>query len=264
MQTLLTDGRSLAYTLEGPTNAPVMVLSNSLGTSMSMWDPQASVLGQRFRVLRYDTRGHGPSSLGQTARDGISACTLDDLGSDVLALLDALDIETASFCGISLGGLTGLWLGVHAAERLTRLIVANSAAKIGTESGWIDRAAIVRSRGMDAVADGAASRWFTPAFCTTAPATVATLVHGLRNTDPTGYAACCMAPAAADLGTALSRIQLPTLVLAGRHDPVTTVDNANFIAQQSPHARCIALNASHLSNVEDGVAFSTEVLAFIS
>jgi 3-oxoadipate enol-lactonase len=263
MQTLLSGGRTLAYTLEGAANAPVVVLSNSLGTSMSMWDPQASVLAQRFRVLRYDTWGHGGSSLSQAAHDGTSSCTLDDLGSDVLALLDALDIKTASFCGISLGGLTGLWLGVHAGDRLNRLIVANSAAKIGTESGWLDRAAMVRSHGMDAVADGAASRWFTPAFCTTAPATVATLVEGLRNTDPAGYAACCMALAAADLRTALPRIHLPTLILAGRHDPVTTIDDANFIARQIPHTRCVALNASHLSNQEDEVAFNTEVLAFL-
>jgi 3-oxoadipate enol-lactonase len=253
--------QQIAYWLEGPADAPVLVLSNSLGTTMSMWDAQAEALARTFRVLRYDTRGHGASGQGL---DVASGYTLDQLGDDVLRLLDGLGIERASFCGISMGGLTGLWLGVHAGHRLERLVVANSAARIGTVAGWFDRAAQVVASGMDAVADGARGRWFTEGFAQRAPAVVDALVDDLRRTSPAGYAACCLALGGADLCEAICTIRVPTLLVAGRHDPVTTVDDAVFMRDRIAGARCVALDASHLSNVEAAEAFTDQLRNFLT
>ena len=253
--------QQIAYALQGPADAPVLVLSNSLGTTMSMWDAQAEALARDFRVLRYDTRGHGGSGQGAA---GAAGHTLARLGGDVLRLLDGLGIARAGFCGISLGGLTGLWLGVHAGQRLERLVVANSAARIGSAAGWSERAAQVRGAGMDAVADGARGRWFTEGFAHRAPGVVAALVEGLRRTSPAGYADCCLALAAADLRADINAIRVPTLLLAGRHDPVTTVADAAFMHARIAGARCVTLDASHLSNIEAAADFTETLRAFLA
>lgn len=247
----------IAYTLEGPLDAPLVVLSNSLGTTLSRWDAQAAALAPDFRVLRYDTRGHGGS--GPCG----DACTLDVLGGDVLRLLDALDIERAHFCGISMGGLTGLWLGVHAGQRLRSLVVANSAACIGSAAAWNERAALVEANGMDEVAKGAAGRWFTPAFNERAPGVVAALADDLRRCDAAGYAACCRALAGADLRASLGAIAVPTLLIGGRHDPVTTVADLEFMRERIPGAQGTVLEASHLSNIEAQDAFTGALRAFL-
>lgn len=255
---ILEDGQTpIAYTLEGPPDAPLVVLSNSLGTTMSMWDAQAAALAHDYRVLRYDTRGHGGSS------PCADACTLDELGGDVLRLLDALDVERAHFCGISMGGLTGLWLGVHAGQRLRSLVVANSAACIGSSAAWNARAAQVEADGMDAVANGAAGRWFTRTFIERAPGVVAALVEDLRHCPPAGYAACCRALAGADLRASIGAIAVPTLLVGGRHDPVTTVADLAFMRERIPGAQGSVLDASHLSNIEAQDAFSGELRAFL-
>ncbi|MES2259360.1 MAG: 3-oxoadipate enol-lactonase [Pseudomonadota bacterium] len=260
---ILTPGpEQIAYTLEGPAGAPVLMFSNSLGTTMAMWEAQAGALARRYRVLRYDTRGHGASGPGCAAGSG-GACTLDQLGGDALRLLDALDIERASFCGISMGGLTGLWLGVHAGHRLQRLVVANSAARIGTPQGWRERAAHVNSQGMDAVADGAAGRWFTPRFRKLAPGLVGHYVEGLRRCAPAGYAACCEALADADLRDKVKDIDAPTLIIAGLRDEVTTVEDARFICSRIADARCAELDASHLSNLEAEAEFTRCLVDFL-
>jgi 3-oxoadipate enol-lactonase len=245
------------YRIDGPADAPVVVLSNSLGTTLDMWSPQVDALVGSFRVLRYDTRGHGASAVPQ------GPYSIDDLGRDVLALLDALDIARAHFCGISMGGLTGQWLGVNAPGRIDKLIVSNTAARIGTEEGWKARVALVRAQGMDEVADGAAGRWFTSRFNDEQPKIVATLVAQLRETPAQGYAACCDALAAADLRGAIEGIVAPTLVIAGDEDPVTTVADAQFIAERVAGARWIKLAASHLSNVEAADAFNDAVTRFL-
>lgn len=250
----------IAWRMEGPPGAPVLVLSNSLGTSLSMWDAQAAALSRHFRVLRYDTRGHGASGLGA---DPSSGYTLEQLGTDVLRLLDGLGIGRAAFCGISMGGLTGLWLGIRAPDRLERLVVANSAARIGSADGWRQRAAQVSADGMDSVADGACGRWFTPAFSARAPQRVAALVDGLRRTSPAGYAACCKALAAADLRASIAAIGVPTLLVAGRHDLITTPADAAFMASQIANAASVELAASHLSNIEAEAAFSQALLGFL-
>lgn len=259
---ILEDGQPpIAYTLEGPSDAPPLVLSNSLGTTLSMWDAQAAVLARDYRVLRYDTRGHGAShTVPGTCAD---ACTLDVLGGDVLRLLDALDIERAHFCGISMGGLTGLWLGLHAGQRLRSLVVANSAPRIGNAAAWHERAAQVEADGMDAVANGAAGRWFSPAFIERHPGVVGALVDGLRNCAPAGYAACCRALAGADLRGQIGAIAVPTLLVGGRHDPVTTVGDLAFMRERIPGARGAVLEASHLSNIEAQDEFNDQLRAFL-
>ena len=249
MQILHPGPDQIAYTLQGPPGAAVLMFSNSLGTTMHMWQAQAEALSRRYRVLCYDTRGHGASG-------GAGICTLDQLGGDVLRLLDALGIKRVSFCGISMGGLTGLWLAVHARERLQLLTVANSAANIGTPQGWTERARQVAAHGMDMVADGAAARWFTPGFRAQAPGLVAGYVEGLRRCAPAGYAGCCAALAQADLRPALRCIDTPTLLMAGLRDEVTTVADADFLRDQIPDAAGVTLDAAHLSNIEAASRFT--------
>lgn len=249
--------QGIAYTVAGPDSAPALVLSNSLGTTAEMWSRQLDALSAHYRIVRYDTRGHGAS----IAPAG--EYTLERLGRDVLAVLDDLNIERAHFCGISMGGLTGQWLGAHAADRIDKLIVANTAARIGSVQGWGERAALVRTRGMDEVASGAAGRWFTPEFVQRQPEVVQRLTDQLRATPTQGYAGCCDALSVADLRDEIAKIAAPTLVIAGECDPVTTVDDARFIVERVPGARMTTLAASHLSNIEAAQAFNSAVLAFL-
>ena len=263
---LLNPGpRQLAYTLDGPAGAPVVMFSNSLGTRLSSWQAQAGALSGHFRVLRYDTRGHGMSGLFGVDEPGQrgEGYTLAQLGGDVLRLLDALDIETVDFCGISMGGLTGLWLAIHAGHRLRRLVVANSAARIGTAGAWMARAEQVLADGMASVAAGAAGRWFTPDFVKREPATVARLIDGLRRCEPAGYAACCLALAEADLRTEIAAVKVPTLLIAGVQDPVTTVEHARMMREHIIGASYVELPASHLSSIEAGTAFNRHLLRFL-
>lgn len=248
---------SMSYTLEGPSDAPVLMFSNSLGTTMSLWENQARALLPHYRILRYDTRGHGESP---GASNGL---TLARLGQDVVDLLDQLQLDKVSFCGISMGGIIGLWLGIHARDRLQQLVVANSAARIGTAEGWRSRAAQVAEQGMNGVADGAAGRWFTPEFISRAPVLVDAMVSDLRHCSPQGYAACCTALADADLREQVSRIEAPTLIVAGRHDPVTTVADARFLQDKIAGADYLELAASHLSNVEASDAFTAGLVNFL-
>ena len=248
----------LDYRLDGPQEAPVLVLSNSLGTTWQMWQPQMAALTEHFRVLRYNTRGHGCSPLPES---GISLATL---GQDVIALLDHLDIERAFFCGISLGGMTGMWLNRHAASRFSRIVVANTAAKIGEAKGWLQRAATVRQQGMAPVASTAADRWFTPAYREQHPGTVQRLIDDLAHTPVEGYAACCEALAAADLRPDVAAMLRPMLVIAGEDDPVTTVQDAIWLAAQAKQTEWVALPASHLSNVACPDAFNHHVVTFLT
>jgi len=253
----LEDG-NIAYTLDGPAAAPLLVLSNSLGTTMAMWDSQAEILQQQYRVLRYDTRGHGRSLISA------APCTLQTLGQDVLHMLDALEIENFHFCGISMGGLTGLWLAIHGGGRLQKLVVADSAARIGSADGWRARAQLVQDSGMDTVADGAAGRWFTPAFIARAPQLVQQYVAALRTVNPAGYAACCLALADADLRSELAAIKAPTLLIAGVHDAVTTAAEARFMQGAIAGAQYAELDAAHLSNIEASADFNKLLLQFLA
>lgn len=246
--------------LDGNPAAPVLVLSNSLGTTLEMWEPQVAALARHHRVLRYDTRGHGGSvvSPGPT--------TVQALGQDVLALLDALNIERAAFCGISMGGHTGLWLGVHAGARLTHLAVCNSAARIGSAQAWHERAALVRAQGaagMQALAASAPGRWFSNAFVQQQPAVVQRAQDWLAGIAPEGYAGCCEALATSDLRADVARIAVPTLVVAGAADPVTTVADAEALHAQIAGSALVVLPASHLSNLEAPEVFTQALQGFL-
>lgn len=247
----------LNYILEGPESAPVVLFSNSLGTSLAMWQPQRDALIAHYRILRYDVAGHGDSAPDEPPG------SLAQLGEQVLSLLDTLAIERVHFCGISMGGLTGLWLARFHPGRLLSLTVANSAAKIGAADPWRQRAAQVRRSGMAAVSESAAARWFTPAFCQSAPARVQTLLKQLTACDPAGYAACCDALATADLRAELAGIRVPTLIIAGHDDAVTTVDDAKALVAGIPDAQFVILPASHLSSVEAWRAFNRAFRSFL-
>lgn len=258
---LQTPAGAFRVAIDGPEGAPVLVLSNSLGTTLEMWDAQAARLARDHRVLRYDTRGHG----GSVVPPG--PYSFEQLGGDVLTLLDALRIERASFCGISMGGFTGLWLGVHAGNRLNHLVVANSAAKIGTEDGWRTRAALVREKGVAAMAELAASspgRWFTDGFVAAQPQVVQRAQSWIAGIVPEGYAACCEALAQADLRADIARIAVPTLLIAGAADPVTTVVDAQAMQAAIPGAQLVQLPASHLSNLEAPAEFDAALAAFVA
>ena len=248
---------SLHYELSGPAAAPVLVLSNSLGADFGLWDAQTSTLSQHFRVLRYDTRGHG----GSSAPPG--PYTLGTLGRDVLRLLDLLQIGTASVCGISLGGLTALWLAIHAPERIRSIVAANTAARIGTHDGWQQRIGQVLEQGIGSLVAATLPRWFTAAFLRSHAERIATVVGMFAGTSAEGYAACCAAIGDADLTAQIASIRLPVLVIAGLHDPVTPPSDAHLLEATIPGARLVALNAAHLSNVEAAVDFNREVLAFL-
>jgi 3-oxoadipate enol-lactonase len=250
-------GHRLHYRTDGNPAHRCVVLSNSLGTDLSMWDAQAAALAVDHYVVRYDTRGHGQSTSGKGPVD------LARLGRDVIALLDHLHIGQAAFCGISMGGMTGQWLGIHAGLRLTRLVLSNTAARIGSVDGWLTRAAQVRQHGMNAIADSAAARWFTPAFIAREPATVARLVDGLRAQDAAGYAACCEALAQADLRADVARITVPTTIIAGLSDPVTTVDDGAWLQQHICGARLETVPASHISNIEASTEFTALLRAYL-
>ena len=258
MTFIQVDDVCLHVRTDGDPARPCVVLSNSLGTDLSMWEPQVAALAHDFHVLRYDARGHGRSSLGT------APVTLERLGRDVVGLLDALAIPRAHFCGISMGGMTGQWLGIHQPQCLDRLVLANTAARIGTVESWSARAAQVRQEGIDGVADGAADRWFTPGFIAREPHVVGRMIAHLREQDPAGYAACCDALAQADLRGDVGAIAAPTLVVAGAHDPVTTVDDGKWLADKVPGATLAVVPASHISNIEAAQAFTDAVLRFLS
>ena len=258
MVKLPLNGAMLHVRCDGDRSRPAVVLSNSLGTDMSMWDAQAALLATRFYVVRLDTRGHG----GSAATPG--PCTIELLGADVLALLDHLDLAHADFVGLSMGGVIGQWLGIHAPGRLRKLVLANTATRIGTPEGWRARAAAVRAEGMSDIAAGAPARWFTQEFVERQPVVVGSMQKTLRALDPEGYAACCEALAAVDLGAAVSRIQAPTLVIAGAADPVTTVADAQALAGAIAGASLVSLPASHLSNIEARDRFTDALTGFLS
>lgn len=254
-------GAHLHYRFDGDRAAPVVVLSNSLGTTLDMWEPQAAVLAERHCVLRYDTRGHGLSLVSP------GPYSIEQLGHDLLALLDGLGIRKASFCGLSMGGLIGQWLGIHAGERLDKLVLCNTAAKIGSDEVWNSRIAIVQEGGSQAMRelrDASIVRWFTPAFVEAQPAQVQRITEMLAATSPEGYAANCAAVRDADFREEIGRIATPTLIVVGSEDPVTTPEHGRSLQERIPGAELVEFHAAHLSNVEAGDLFTKRVLAFLS
>ena len=243
------------HEVTGPDDAPALVLSNSLGADLRMWDPQAEALAERFRLVRYDTRGHGQSPVP----DG--PYTIDHVGQDLIALLDHLDIERAHVAGLSLGGMTGMWLGIHAPERLNRLVLLCTSAQLGPPETWSDRAAVVRAQGTEAVAEAGVGRWLTEDFRAANPDTAAWLREMIAATPDAGYAACCAVIEHMDLTAGLSSIPAPTLAIAGAQDPATPPEHAERIVAAIPDARLEVLDpAAHLANVEQPEAVTRLIL----
>ncbi|MGI4857511.1 MAG: 3-oxoadipate enol-lactonase [Janthinobacterium lividum] len=238
-------------------HAPWLVLSNSLGSDVSMWSPQIDAFASRFRVLRYDTRGHGRSDAPA------GPYTIDQLAGDVVGLLDALDIDRAHFCGVSMGGLTGIALAARFPGRFGKFVLANTAALIGTAATWTPRAAQARAAGMDSLTDAVIARWFTPAFFTAAPLFAGHVRDVLRHTSGEGYAANCEAIRDADLRDAARTIDAPVLVIAGTHDQSTPPAQGRELAAAIAHARYVELDAAHLSNIEKADEFTDAVSNFL-
>jgi 3-oxoadipate enol-lactonase len=245
------------YRLDGDEGLPWLVLSNGLGLDLTMWDPQVPALAREYRVLRYDTRGHGASST-PAAPFGI-----EDLGRDVLALFDHLAVARAHFCGFSMGGLIAVWLGIHAPDRLNKLVLAHTAARIGPQAMWNERIAIVEAQGMQAISDAAMRRWFTPAFIGAHPGVVGALRATMEANSAQGYVQCCAAVRDADFQDQLARIHMPTLVLSGAQDAATTPADARFLAARIAGSEAVEIDAAHLSNLERPQEFTAALRAFL-
>ncbi|SCX45825.1 3-oxoadipate enol-lactonase [Klenkia marina] len=246
------------HEVTGPEGAPVVVLSNSLGATLEMWDPQVAALAERFRVVRYDTRGHGRSPAAQ------GDSTIDDLADDVLALLDRLRIGRAHVVGLSIGGMTGLRLAARNPERVDRLVVLCSSAHPGNPDAWRDRAATARSQGTGALAEAVVGRWFTPAFAEAHPDLVARMRETIAACDDEGYAGCCAAVGALDLRDQLDAITAPTLVISGADDPALPPEHQGAIAAGIRGAALLTLSpAAHIANVEQPEHVTAALLAHL-
>ena len=245
------------YELSG-SGTELLVLSNSLGSSLRMWDKVVPAFEPHHRVLRYDTRGHGATSVPAPPY------TLDQLGRDVLFLLDHLGADRVDFCGLSLGGLIGQWLGIHSPHRLQRLVLANTGARIGTHEMWDQRIATATGPGMDALAPAIVERWFTLYYRTQHPEDMKIIHQMIVSIHPDGYAACCGVLRDADLRSEIASIQLPCLVIAGTHDPATPASDGRALAAALPASQYIELDSSHFSAWERADEFAHAVLAFLS
>jgi 3-oxoadipate enol-lactonase len=236
---------AVAYEIAGPQDAPTLVLSNSLGSTTAMWDRQVPALAERLRVVRYDHRGHGRSPVPPEPYD------LADLGADVLALLDRLGAERVHWCGLSLGGMVGMWLASNAPERIDRLVLCCTSAKLGPPEMWADRAASVRAQGVDAIADAGMERWLTDGFREREPETTAQVRAMLAATPAEGYAGCCGVIERMDLLDRLGEIVAPALVVAAAQDPATPPEHGERIAASVPGARFELIDdCAHLAAVE--------------
>jgi 3-oxoadipate enol-lactonase len=249
---------ALHYTVDGPAEAPVLVLGSSLGTTGEMWQPQLSMLADRFRVVRYDHRGHGGSPVPP------GPYRIDDLGGDVLALLDHLGLARVHLAGLSMGGMVGMWLAAHAPERVDRLALLCTSALLGPPSTWVERAAAVRAGGMAAIADAVLARWFTPGFFAEHPGVVGWARRLLMSTPPEGYANCCAVIETMDLTGDLPAITAPTLVVAGADDPATPPSHAESIVDGIPDARLeIVPDSAHVASIEQPAVVGQLLVSFL-
>jgi 3-oxoadipate enol-lactonase len=246
------------YTLTARTDAPVLVFSNSLGANLSMWDSQMPELEKEFRVLRCDTRGEGKTAVTT------GPYKIDQLAGDVLRLMDHLDIERAHFCGLSMGGMIGMWLSLNAEKRLNKVVLSNTAAKIGKAEAWNARIENVRKGGMIAVSAAVCERWFTPTFRAHSPEIFAAAQRMIETMPPEGYVACCAAVRDFDARERVSQIRVPTLVITGNQDAATPAADGRSLAEKIPGARHVELNAAHISNIEASEQFTSELIKFLT
>ena len=259
MPTINANGVELFYELTGPEDAPVVVFSTSVGATIEMWDPQVRALGDRFRLLRYDTRGHGRSQVIDRPT------SIEELADDLAGLLDALGIAKAHLVGLSLGGMTGQALALRHPDKLESLVLLATSAYLPPAEAWTERAATVRAKGMAAIADTVMSRWFTRAFTERAPGAVAATRERFIANDANGYAICCEAIRDMDLRPAIGAVRTPTLILAGADDPATPVAMMEDIRTRIPDAEMIIVpRAAHLLNLERPEIVNAHLAAFLA
>jgi 3-oxoadipate enol-lactonase len=248
----------VACTVDGPEDAPTVVLSNSLGSTPAMWDPQFPALAERFRVVRYDHRGHGRSPVPPAPYE------LANLGADVIALLDRLGLERVHWCGLSLGGMVGMWMAINAPARIDRLVLCCTSARLGPPEMWADRAATVRAQGVDAIADAGIERWLSPGFIEREPEMAAEIRAMLVATPAEGYAACCGVIERMDQVPELGEIRAATLVIAAEEDPATPPEHGALIASTVPGAQlAVVKDARHLATIEQPAAMTELILGHL-
>jgi 3-oxoadipate enol-lactonase len=257
MPVIDADGCPINVEVAGPERAPVLMLSNSLGTTLHMWDGQVEPLTRHFRLVRYDRRGHGKSGVPK------GPYSMERLGRDVLAVLDGLGIKTINWCGLSMGGMVGQWLGANAPERIERLVLTNTSAYFADKAAWNERLKLVREKGIPAFAGPNMERWFTKGFRERAPQAVARIQAMFAATPLEGYIACGEAVRDMDHRELLPKIAAPTLVIAGRDDPATPLEANEYIKGRIPGAVLSVLDAAHMSNVEQPQAYTDAVLTFL-
>jgi len=245
--------------VDGPADAPALLFSSSLGSTLAPWEPQVAALRDRFRVIRYDHRGHGRSPVPP------GPYRIEDIAADALALLDRLGVARTHFCGLSLGGMVGLQLAATAPDRIDRLVLCCTSAQLGPPEQWAQRAAAVRAGGTASIAATLVGRWLTPPFAAANP----DLVDGLRamiaGIPDDGYAACCSAIEHMDLRPLLGQVRAPTLVIAGSADPATPPEHAARIVAGVPGARLVVLDgAAHLASIEQPEAVTGLLLEHLT
>ena len=252
------DDRVRLQVTPGSPGAVPLVLSNSLGTDVTLWDTQVDQFAVHHSVWRYDTRGHGQSDVPA------GESTAERLGHDLLAVIDATGADQVDLCGVSIGGLTALWVAIHAPHRIRRLVLANTAARIGSSELWTERIRAARADGMRPLATAAMPRWFTDAYRLQQPAVVARFQETMAGTSVDGYASCCAVLRDADLRAMAPQVGCPTLVVTGNHDHATPPDDGRWLAGQIRGARVLPLDAAHLSNVERADEFNAAVGRFLT
>jgi 3-oxoadipate enol-lactonase len=257
-RTATSSGATISYSVDGPSAAPVLLFMNSIGTTRELWSRQTAALADRYRVITYDARGHGRSSVPE------GEYTIAQLGGDALAVLDAEHVGAAHVCGISLGGITALWLGVHAPDRVRTLTAANTAARIASTQFWTERIALVKEKGMAPLAETTMLRWFTDAFRAREPQTVEQFRSMLASCPTTGYLGCCAALRDEDLREAIAAIGRPVLTIGGRVDAATPPEGVEFIHEQIAGSRMVLLDAAHLTNVERAEEFTRALDEFVT
>jgi 3-oxoadipate enol-lactonase len=251
------DGCPIHVAIDGRESGPTVILSNSLGSTIRMWEPQLAALGPHFRVVRYDRRGHGRS--GTTG-----PWSFERFGRDVLAIMDALNIRNAHWCGLSMGGMVGQWLGANASDRFDKIVLANTTCHFADPTRFQDRIKAVRQNGIASIAEQVIATWLTEDFRERDPATTQEIVRMFAATPLEGYVGCCEALAGLDQRDLLSSIKCPVLIIAGRHDMSTTVEQAEFMRKGIAKASLTLLDAAHLSNVEQSYAFSDALIGFLT
>jgi 3-oxoadipate enol-lactonase len=257
MPEISADGTAIHVEVEGPQDAPVLMLSNSLGTNLHMWDDQVPALTRHFRLVRFDRRGHGGSAVPK------GPYSIERLGRDALAVMDGLGIAKVNWCGLSMGGMEGMWLGANAASRIDKLILSNTASYFPDRTMWDGRIEVARDKGLVALVDGTIERWFTAEFRRRSPQAVARIREMFLATEVEGYVGCGAAIRDMDNRSLLAKVSVPTLVIAGRHDIGTTLEAGQFIAEHIPGAKLAVMETAHIANVEQPQLYTDTVLGFL-